>query len=243
MVMLYIWFRLYDDCVDRSRFKSFPGLTSCKSTATRFFKSWLVGVSDHSVLLELISVGLHAFFRHFFKKNDPIKLYGLVQKKIEIKYPGEQLWENNNICIDCGKTLADGSTNIVWQRQVQTNNLALKKINTHAKIATQQIFPNSDALQKDVYKKLGWVGHLTISCIHLLIEIPQLNGITYVLCSYWTVSGGLPEFMTQWDSTSHYWWWTIWLVIYCTCSHCLCSTLAGSQLCCSNVVSFICWID
>jgi len=106
--------------------------------------------------LELISVGLHTFFRHFFKKNNQIKLYGLVQKKIEIKCPGERLWENNNIHIDRGETLADGSINIIWQRQTQMNNPVLKKINTHMKIATQRIFPNSDVseLQKDVYKKL-----------------------------------------------------------------------------------------
>jgi len=79
-------------------------------------------MSDHSHLLELISVGLHTFFRHFFKKNDPIKLYGLVQKKIEIKRPGERLWENNNIRINHGEMLADRSMNIIWQRQAQTNN-------------------------------------------------------------------------------------------------------------------------
>jgi hypothetical protein len=32
---------------------------------------------------------------------------------------------------------------------------------------TQQVAPDSDAweLQKDIYKKLGWVRYLTISCI------------------------------------------------------------------------------
>ena len=78
--------------------------------------------------------------------------------KIEIQRPGGRLWQDNDIRIDRGQTLADGSTNIVWQRQAQTNNPALKKIkNTHSKIVVQRVFPNSDAreLEEDVYKKLG----------------------------------------------------------------------------------------
>jgi len=36
-------------------------------------------------------------------------------------------------------------------------NPALKRINTHSKIATQWVAPDSDVweLQKDIYKKLG----------------------------------------------------------------------------------------
>jgi hypothetical protein len=103
-------------------------------------------------------VGLCSFFRSFFKKNEPVKFYRLVQKRIESKRPGDRLWENEDIRIDRGETLTDGFANIVWQRQAQTKNPALKKIkNTHAKIVTQRVSPNSDAweLQKDVYKKLG----------------------------------------------------------------------------------------
>lgn len=53
--------------------------------------------------------------------------------------------------------LKDGSKNVVWQRQVQTKYLVLKKKSTHAKFITQRIFPNSDAreLVEDLYKKLG----------------------------------------------------------------------------------------
>lgn len=68
----------------------------------------------------------------------------MVKKRIETKSPGSRLWENTDIRIDRGETLADGSTNIVWQRQAQTKNPALKKINSHAKIATQCVSPNSD---------------------------------------------------------------------------------------------------
>ena len=78
--------------------------------------------------------------------------------KIEIQHPGGRLWQDNDIHVDRGQTLADGSTNIVWQQQAQTKNPALKKIkSTHAKIVTQRFFPNSDAqeLKEDVFKKLG----------------------------------------------------------------------------------------
>ena len=124
------------------------------------------------------------FFRSFFKKNDPTKLYWLVQKRIETKRPGGRLWENTDIRIDRGETLADGSTNIVWQRQALTKVPALKKINTHTKIVTQRVSPNSDAqeLQKDFFEKLGWVCHLKISCNSLLIEITQVEVVS-VLCS------------------------------------------------------------
>jgi hypothetical protein len=104
------------------------------------------------------SVGLRSFFRVFIKKNDAIKLYGLVQRNIEGTPPGHRLWQNHDIRIDRGETLADGSTNIVWQRQAQTTNPALKKIkNTHAKIATQRVFSTSDPreLQKDIWEQLG----------------------------------------------------------------------------------------
>jgi hypothetical protein len=103
------------------------------------------------------SVGFRSFFRSFFKKNDPVKLYGLILVKIKTKCPGRHLWENKDIRIDWGETLKDGFTNIVWQRQAQTKNPTLKRINTHAKIVTQQVAPDSDAweLQKDIYKKLG----------------------------------------------------------------------------------------
>ena len=96
------------------------------------------------------------YFRAFFKKNNAAELYGLVQKRIEIRRPGGRLWENADIRIDRGETLADGFTNIVWQRQAQTKNPALKKINSHAKIATQQVSPKCDTekLLKDLYKQL-----------------------------------------------------------------------------------------
>jgi hypothetical protein len=103
------------------------------------------------------SVGLRSFFKSFLKKNNPVKLYGLIKMKIEIQHPGRRLWQDNDIRVDHGLTLADGS-NIVWQRQARTKNRALKKIeNTHAKIITQHVFPNSDAreLEEDVYEKLG----------------------------------------------------------------------------------------
>lgn len=105
----------------------------------------------------LLSVGLRGFFKSFFKANEPVKLYELVQTKIAIKRPGARLWKNDDIRIDRGETLSDGSTNIVWQRQRQTKSPALKKIrSTHAKIVTQRVYPNSDwrELQKDFYKKL-----------------------------------------------------------------------------------------
>jgi hypothetical protein len=103
------------------------------------------------------SVGLHSFFWAFFKKHESVKFYGLIQKKIKTKHPGNRLWENNDIHIDCGETLADGSTNIVWQKQAQTKNPALKKIaSTHAKLLTQQISPRSNPrkLEKDAHRKM-----------------------------------------------------------------------------------------
>jgi hypothetical protein len=78
--------------------------------------------------------------------------------KIENQHPGGRLWKDDDIRVDRGETLADRSTNIVWQRQAQTKDPALKKIkNTHAKIVTQWFFPNSDAreLKEDFFKKLG----------------------------------------------------------------------------------------
>jgi len=71
-------------------------------------------------------------------KNNPAELYRLVQKRIETQRPGGRLWENTDIRIDRGETLANGFTNIVRQKQLQTKNPALKKINSHAKIATQR---------------------------------------------------------------------------------------------------------
>jgi hypothetical protein len=101
--------------------------------------------------------GLRTFFKTFFKKNDPIKLFTSVKKKIELKQPGERLWENDDIRIDRGETLADGATNIVWQRQAQTKEPALKKItDTHSKIVTQEVSPKSDPahLKDDFFDKL-----------------------------------------------------------------------------------------
>jgi len=111
------------------------------------------------------SVGLRSFFKSFFKQNDPEEFYGLIKTKIDVQHPGGRLWQNNDIRVDRGQTLADGSTNIVWQRQAQTKNPALKKIKkTHAKIVTQRVFPDSDArkLEEDIYEKLGWVCRLII---------------------------------------------------------------------------------
>lgn len=74
--------------------------------------------------------------------------------RIEIQHPGGRLWQDNDIRVDRGQTLPDGSTNIVWQRQKQTKNPALKKIkNTHAKIVTQRVFADSDAreLEEDPF--------------------------------------------------------------------------------------------
>jgi hypothetical protein len=102
------------------------------------------------------SAGLRTFSKAFFKKNHPVKLYGLVQKRVETKPPGHRLWESQDVRIDRGETLA-GSTNVVWQRQRQTKNPALMKIDSHAKTVTQQVSPSSDArkLQKDLFNKLG----------------------------------------------------------------------------------------
>jgi hypothetical protein len=102
-------------------------------------------------------VGLRSFLRAFFKTHESVKFYGLIQKKIETKRPGDRLWENNDIRIDRGETLADGSTNIVWQKQAQTKNPALRKIaSTHAKILTQRISPRSDRrkLEKDAHRQM-----------------------------------------------------------------------------------------
>ena len=101
--------------------------------------------------------GLRSFFKSFFKKKDPLKVYGMVKKKLEFRSPGRRLWEDNDVGVDCGETLSDGSTNIVGQWQAQTNNPALKKIkSTHAKIVTQRVFPHTNAreLEEDLYKKL-----------------------------------------------------------------------------------------
>lgn len=78
--------------------------------------------------------------------------------KIENRRPGRRLWENDDVRIDRGEDLADGSINIVWQKQSQTKNQALRKIkSTHEKIVTQRVFRNSKArdLVEDVYTKLG----------------------------------------------------------------------------------------
>lgn len=103
------------------------------------------------------STGLRSFFKSFFKKNDAIKLYELVKVKIEIKGPGQRLWQDNDVRIDRGETLSDGSTNIVWQRQAQTKNGALKRFDTHSKIVTQRVYRNRNVrkLEKDLYSKLG----------------------------------------------------------------------------------------
>ena len=109
------------------------------------------------------SAGLRSFFKSFFKKNDPIKLYESLKVKIQTRGPGQRLWQDNDVRIDRGQTLEDGSTNIIWQRQAQTKIPALKKItNTHAKIVTQRIYPNHDVrtLEEDFYSRLGWVSHL-----------------------------------------------------------------------------------
>jgi hypothetical protein len=105
----------------------------------------------------LFSVRLRSFFKSFFKKNDYIKLYGLAKTKIIHGHPGRRVWENNDVRIDRGETLADGSINIVWQKQAQTKNPALKRIkSTHDKIVTQRVFVHNDArdLMEDLYKKL-----------------------------------------------------------------------------------------
>lgn len=104
------------------------------------------------------SAGLRKFFKIFFKKNDATRLYGSIKTKIEIQRPGGRLWQDNDIRIDRGQTLADGSTNIVWQRQAQTKRPALKRIrDTHTSIIVQRVFPSSEAqdLKEDVFKKAG----------------------------------------------------------------------------------------
>jgi hypothetical protein len=82
-----------------------------------------------------------------------------VISKIPKKAPGERLWENDDIRVDRGETLPDGTVNIVWQRQSQTKNPALKKISdTHTKILTQKIDPKNpptdDQFRDDVMKEL-----------------------------------------------------------------------------------------
>lgn len=99
--------------------------------------------------------GLRSFFKTFFKKKDPLKVYGMVKKKLEFWSFGRRLWEDNDIRVNCSETLSDGSTNIVWQRQVQTNNPALKRIKTtYAKIIIQRVFlhTNAQELEEDLYK-------------------------------------------------------------------------------------------
>jgi hypothetical protein len=100
---------------------------------------------------------LRSFFKSFFKRNDAVKLYGLLQKRLESKRPGDRLWQNEDIRIDRGETLADGSTNVVWQRQAQTKHLILKTFGSHSKIVTQRIFVNDEAgkLVQDIFRKLG----------------------------------------------------------------------------------------
>lgn len=86
-----------------------------------------------------------------------MEIYGLLLKRIGSKRPGDRLWQNNDLRIDRGETLSDGSTNVVWQRQRQTKKPALKKIDTHTKIVVQKVFPNSRAgeLWEEFYRKLG----------------------------------------------------------------------------------------
>ena len=110
------------------------------------------------VLCISFSAGLRSFFKSFFRRNNPLKVYGLVKQKIRIERRGGRLWQDNDVRVDCGETLSDGSTNIIWQRQAQTKNPALKRIkSTHAKIVTQRVFPHTDVreLEEDLYRKLG----------------------------------------------------------------------------------------
>ena len=37
------------------------------------------------------SVGLHSFFKSFFKQNDPEEFYGLIKTKIDVQHPGGRL--------------------------------------------------------------------------------------------------------------------------------------------------------
>jgi hypothetical protein len=104
------------------------------------------------VSLELVAVdlfsyfyvflGLRTFFKSFFKKNEPIAFYAQLANKIGSTRLGERLYQDDNVRIDLGEPV-EGGVNVVWQKQKQTKNPALKAINsTHSKIATQIVNPN-----------------------------------------------------------------------------------------------------
>jgi hypothetical protein len=117
-----------------------------------------VGASVRSSSLDLIFCRIAFIHQIFLQEEQASQALWIGSEKDRDKRPGDRLWKNNDIRIDRGETLADGFTNIIWQRQAQTKNPVLKKIkNIHAKIATQRISPNSDPreLQKDIFKQVG----------------------------------------------------------------------------------------